>query len=99
MIGRQLVLKGEAVLVAGEAANLLPVASHDIRGGADPATWAYRLDVMAPSGIEVLNLPGASVVHIRVNVAPSEPWRGRSVFDLASATTGDRDARRKGGGG
>ena len=86
LIGRQLVLKGEAVLVAGQTANLLPVGSFDIRGGADPASWRYRLDVVAPSGIEVQNLPSASVIHVRVNVAPSEPWRGRSAFDLATAT-------------
>ena len=86
LIGRQLVLKGEAVLIPGNSLNLLPVGSFDITGGADPMSWVYRLDVMAPSGIEVQNLPGANVLHPRVNVDPQAPWRGRSGFDLASAT-------------
>lgn len=87
LIGRELILKGEILLVAGEDMSLLPCTSFDVRGMADPMTWTYRCDLSGPSRINYRYLPFSDVVHIRVNSAPSTPWRGRSVFSLASATT------------
>ena len=85
-VGRALMGRGEAVLVAGDGLALLPAASHDVRGEADPASWLYRCDLAGPSSVRSRALPASSVVHIRVNVDPSQPWRGRSAYAVARQT-------------
>ena len=86
VIGRSLVLRGEALLVAGQGATLIPAAGFDVTGNADPMTWRYRVDLSGPSGVTYRRLPFAEVLHFRVNADPATPWRGRSGFSLSSAT-------------
>ena len=83
MIGRSLVLRGELVMLP-EGSALVPASTFDIRGGLDD--WAYRCDFAGPSRSVSRFLPADSVLHFRVNVDPSQPWRGRSAHSLASAT-------------
>ena len=67
------------------AVRLLPAASLDVTGWADPATWAYRLDLAGPSAYTTrASLPAAAVVHPRYQVDPQRPWRG--IGPLQSAT-------------
>ena len=92
MIGRSLIRQGE-VLFAIEANNgrvvLLPAASWDVEGNADPATWRYRLTLGGPSRLSTLEpVASNSMIHIRYQVDPEQPWRG--VSPLASAALAGR---------
>ena len=87
LLGRSLVLRGELVavleIVDGEL-RLFPAHTWDITGGADPASWKYRVDLPGPSRTRTTRrLAAEQVVHCRVNVLPSEPWRGRSPLEHA----------------
>ena len=92
LIGRSLIRQGEA-LFAIEANNgrvvLLPAASWDIEGDADPATWTYRLTLGGPSRVSTLEpVPSEGTVHVRYQADPAEPWCG--VAPLASAAIAGR---------
>ena len=92
LIGRSLIRQGE-VLFAIEANNgrvvLLPAASWDVEGDADPASWSYRLTLGGPSRLSTLEPVAANdMVHIRYQVDPEQPWRG--VAPLASAALAGR---------
>ena len=92
LIGRALIRQGE-VLFAIEAANgrvvLIPAASWDVEGDADPASWSYRLTLGGPSRLSTVEPVGANAtVHIRYQVDPEQPWRG--VAPLASAALAGR---------
>ena len=87
LLGRALVLRGELVsvleIVDGEL-RLFPASSWDITGGADPMSWKYRVDLPGPSRTRTTRrLAAEQVIHCRVNVLPSEPWRGRSPLEHA----------------
>ena len=43
--------------------GLVPAGSWDVRGGWDPESWWYRLDLFGPSGNVSRLVPSASVVH------------------------------------
>ena len=51
---------------------------QDIRGlSSDPLTWTYTLVENAPDGGAVrVDVPAASVVHVRLRPDPLSPWRG-----------------------
>ena len=86
IMGRAYVLRGEAVFVIGAddaGLFLAPVAAWDIAGPADPRTWTYRCDLMAPGGSQVRVLPAEGVIHVRWHCDPGAPWRGRSPLQLA----------------
>ena len=92
MIGRSLIRQGE-ILFAIEARNgrvvLLPAASWDVEGDADPASWSYRLTLGGPSRLSTLEpVPANGMVHIRLQADPEQPWRG--VSPLASAALAGR---------
>ena len=87
LLGRSLVTRGELVSVLevmdGEL-RLFPACSWDLTGGQDPMTWKYRVDLPGPSRTRTTRrLPAEQVVHCRVNVLPTEPWRGRSPLEHA----------------
>ena len=88
MIGRALIRSGEicfAIDTEGGRLSLLPCASWDVSGGAFPASWRYRLTVSGPTHIMTLNpVPGAGVVHIRLQSDPSASWRGIGPLQSAS---------------
>lgn len=86
VVGRTLVRKGEVLLwirAARSGIGLLPVSTHAVTGGYDPATWEYELTLPGPSRISTVRVPEADVVHIRANVDPERPWRGVAPIDSA----------------
>ena len=89
MIGRALIREGEIVL-AIDAANgeltLWPAADHDVKGGYDPASWTYRLNLAGPSFLATRTVGAEGVVHVRYAVDPAWPWRGLAPLDAASST-------------
>ena len=92
LIGRALIRQGE-VLFAIEARNgrvvLLPAASWDVEGDADPATWTYRLTLGGPSRLSTLEPVAANdMIHVRYQTDPEQPWRG--IAPLASAAIAGR---------
>ena len=89
-VGRRLMSRGNAVYaiqVDRRGVTLLPVSSFDITGGVDPATWYYRCQLPSPSHQETRILPYASVIHVRVNVDPNQPWAGISALAHAGLTS------------
>ncbi len=82
---RAMIETGESVQVidAVDPLVLLPSASHDITGNADPRTWHYRVDLASPSGTATRNLPREGVLHFRWAWRRSEPWKGLGPAQLA----------------
>ena len=88
MLGRDLVLRGEAVaeiVVSMDGLRLRPASSWTILGtGTDPGEWTYQLWFNGPSGARrSAFLPAAAVLHFRRGEVSRAPWRG--VSPLASA--------------
>ena len=87
MIGRSLIRHGEYVAVIrmgleDDTPRLAPVASYDIVGNENPASWIYNVSVPGPSQQGTIeNLPASGVVHIRYS--SDSTWRG--VGPLQSA--------------
>ena len=89
-VGRALAQRGDSlhlIEIDGAGLSLLPVGSWDVRGRSpDPGQWAYRADLYAPdASFTRTYLPG-QVVHCRINVRDSAPWRGRSAWETARDT-------------
>ena len=86
-VGRELIRRGESVWlieVAGGSLRLLPAASFDVRGGADPETWVYELHLSGPSGQRSRKgIPAAAVLHFRWAVDAARPWRGLGPMQAA----------------
>ena len=84
---RDLIRRGEFVwqieVAPDGRVRLLPGGSWDVRGGPDPATWTYRLDLFGPSGNTTRLLPGAAVLHGRYSFDPARPWWGVSPLGWA----------------
>ena len=89
-IGRSLCRSGEVVydLVVDPVRGLtfVPVADWTIYGGADRASWWYRLSKMAPSGSVTVERESAGVAHFMYSASPRQPWRGIGPLQWASAT-------------
>ena len=86
MIARALIRRGEIVyeidVVDGQPV-LRAIGDFDVRGGADPASWAYRAVRHGPSRTETTLLSAAEVLHFRYATEPSRPWRGISPLGWA----------------
>ena len=79
MIGRALMRRGEIVLLIRadmDGVRLLPCQSHDVDGGPDPRTWAYRCSVGGPEQTLTYHVAADSVIHLSYAVDPERPWRG-----------------------
>ena len=88
-VGRELVRRGESVWgvdVRRGQITLTPAGSWDVRGGADPASWFYRLDLFGPSGNVTRIYPAQSVLHFRYASDPERAWHGVSPLGYARAT-------------
>lgn len=85
LIGRTVFRTGEAVLLYRNGFHV--AASYDIHGGVERRTWTYDLDLAAPGGTGTLKGVGAdNVAHVRINVDPNAPWRGRGPLQVAKLT-------------
>ena len=89
-IGRQLVVRGEAVFVieirAG-AVRLIPASSFDVSGNSPfPEDWTYRCDVFSPSASRTLTRTSEEVLHFRYSYDPGSPWRGVGPLTRARLT-------------
>ena len=87
MIGRALIRRGEilfSVDVAEGQVKLWPVASHDICGDHDPASWRYRLNLAGPDyQTTIENVPYEQVIHLQYAKDPERPWRGYGPLQVA----------------
>lgn len=86
-LGRSLVLYGEALwLIENRPSGLIlnRAAYWDVWGAGN---WNYRVTIPEPSGTRTRNVGADSVIHVRINADPAEPWRGRSPVALSSTTT------------
>ena len=89
LAGRDLIRRGESIFLLeldGDALELRPAGSWDVRGGPRESEWWYRLDLFGPSGNETRLVPAASVVHFRYAVDPARPWHGVSPVAWARLT-------------
>ena len=68
--------------------RLLPAASWDVSGDADPASWHYRVDLFAPSSVDTRVIPRAGVVHSMYACHAEEPWRGSPPWRFANLSAG-----------
>ena len=88
MASRALQRYGEfvaAIRVEGGRVRLSPCGSWHVEGGPNPAGWTYQLYESGPSHQVTRNgVPAASVVHVRLNVDPAQPWRGFAPLVLAN---------------
>ena len=76
-IGRQLVVRGEAVFVieirAGSV-RLIPASSFDVSGDSlFPEDWTYRCDVSSPSASRTLTRPYEAVCTSVTATIPAHP--------------------------
>lgn len=86
---RQLILRGEAVYYIDTefGFDLLPVSSFDIKGGANPKSWRYRVDLPTPDeSTRQIKLPGEGVLHFTYSTDNTMPWKGISPLSWASLT-------------
>ena len=80
-IGTDLVETGQSlhlVQVEGGRARLARVASWDITGGPDPASWVYAATLHGPTRDEEVRAPREGVLHVTLGSDPGRPWKGRS---------------------
>ena len=70
MVGRALIRRGEILFhvdVTDGRLRLFPVASHDISGDHDPATWKYRVNLAGPDyQTSIENVASDNIVHAYV---------------------------------
>ena len=100
-IGRNLALRGEwlgRIDVVDGRVVIIPSSHWTMMGGPSPASYIYEATEAGPSRTETRRLTAAEVVHIRIGVDSSAPWRGRApVEDLGETLRlafGDQRKRR-----
>ena len=89
MIGRALIRRGEilfSVDVTDGRLRLWPVASHDISGDHDPATWKYRVNLAGPDyQTSIENVSSDNIVHVMYHRDVERPWRGYGPMQVRPA--------------
>ena len=82
LIGYRLAMRGEFLARIDTSGGMLRLiesgTGQDIQGlSSDPLTWRYTLVENSPDGGAVrVDVPAASVVHVRLRPDPLSPWRG-----------------------
>ena len=86
-IGRDLILRGESLIVKG-GADLVRAAVWDITGSSiDPRQWLYTVELPVPSGQQARrSYAGSEVAHCRYSTDSVEPWKG--IGPLARSSLG-----------
>lgn len=90
VIGRELVARGESVWYLPQGTRqAVPAAEWDLDGSLTvrPEEWRYRVTLAGPSGQLTRETDAREVMHFRIRVDPRFPWRGRSPWAVASATS------------
>ena len=88
-VGRQIIRRGEAIYdlaVGASGVRFVPAAASDIQGGPDPASWRYRLNIPAPSGMYQVTRERAGVAHFVYARDPARPWVGLGPLQWAALT-------------
>ena len=77
-VGRELIWPGESVFLidVGGAVRLHPVGSYEIRGGYDPDSWIYEVQLEGPSRSARLVRPASAILHFRFSADARRPGRG-----------------------
>ena len=88
-LARRLFTNGNAIYrihVDDEDVSLVPASGFDVSGSA--GRWVYELETPIPgnSKVDRRRVPADGVVHVRINASPTEPWRGRAPWQIASAS-------------
>ena len=86
-IGHSMIRNGEALLwirVRAGRLELLPIASFDVRGDYDPATWRYLIEMRGPSTTTRINAQEADIIHPKFSVDPNRPWCGVGPLQRAA---------------
>ena len=85
-IGRELCRCGEAVFVIETmpTARLIPAANWDVYGGADPASWMYRVNLDGPSRQVSRVIPADGLIHVRYAISAKRPHVGLSPLQVAA---------------
>ena len=89
LAGREMLRRGQSLFVidvTGDGLALTPAATWDVRGGHDPATWAFRVDRAGPSNIDSRVVPWSRVLLFKWASDPWRPWAGVSPLGAASLT-------------
>ena len=87
LIGRQLLLRGEAVFeieVERGLVQLRPASIWSVSGGVDPRDWTYGVTVQGPSETVTRKLQASRVVHVMYGVDPLN--RGEASGPLPEST-------------
>ena len=77
-----------SISTEGGALSLQRAHKWKVRGGsADPATWEYDLEIMAPDGVVKRTLPAPSVVHLRLIGPADSDWNGSAPWQSADLSS------------
>ena len=84
-LGRQLILKGEAVFIIDGAGglSLTPASAWEVTGIED---WTYKATINGPSGSVVLMVPESRILHLMFHRSESQPWVGVSPLSDSQET-------------
>ena len=90
LVGRSLLLTGEAVLWRSRGSGLIPASRSTVRGhSAAQSRWTYELQLAGPDSTITKRVSSSQVLHVRICVDPARPWEGNSPILRSQAT---RDA-------
>ena len=89
-MGRALGNRGEycALIEVDDAGQVVlrQAAAWEVRGGLDPESWRYALELPTPGGIIRRTALALQVIHVRINARADAPWRGVSPLAATSNT-------------
>ena len=86
LIGRSLLLRGEAVWHVSRGRRLAPASSFAIQGGLFPESWTYRLNLAGPATTRTVSATAGTVFHARLGLSPTRPWAGCSPLTACKQT-------------
>ena len=89
-IGRKLCTSGEVVydlrVDPVRGLQFIPACDWTVYGGADRASWWYRLTLAGPSTTYTVERESAGVAHFMYSACARQPWRGIAPLGWASST-------------
>ena len=77
-----------SISTEGGSLSLQRAHQWKVRGSsANPATWEYDLEIMAPDGLIKRTLAAPSVLHLRLIGAADSDWRGSAPWQSADLSS------------